>query len=66
MTQSMTNTTQTESNPLDLLTTAERAQVLAQLESLPRTDREELAATGRNIGWMRDLASHILAWRGRE
>lgn len=61
-----TTQTATDRNPLDLLTAEERKSVLAQLEALPKAEREQLAATGMNIAWMRGAAEHILSWRGLE
>lgn len=63
----MENTmTTTDRNPLDLLTAGENETILAKLDSLPRQEREELAASGMVTAWMVDLAKHLISWRGRE
>jgi hypothetical protein len=61
-----TTTTETETNPIDQLTAAERAQVRTMFERLSAADREQLTATGMVVAFMVDAAKHLIAWRGRE
>jgi len=65
-TMNTTQTTVTEIHPLNRLTAEERAGVLAQLEALPKAEREHMAAAGLTVVWMRGAAEHVISWRGLE